>query len=122
MALKKLYLGNTPDREIAAERIKNGQSFSNHTGSLSGQPNPKPWSDRGNLHQDDTEIAIWNQDMMDRETDYVIRSYLTPIAWHRKTRGWFVSEQFHSTTTSKHYGIARMIIDRYDDLLRAVAQ
>lgn len=114
MALKKLALGNTSGRAVAAQRIRDEQAFSNHGGTLTGQPHPKPWSDRGSLYLDDREIAIWNQDMGMRSITYVIRSYLTPIAWHRDGRGWFFSTQHHSVSTSRHQTLAQLIVDQCD--------
>lgn len=44
------------------------------------------------------------------EVDYIVLSYLTPIAYHTTTDGWIVCKQKHSVTTSKHTGIVRRAI------------
>jgi len=41
------------------------------------------------------------------EIDYVVFSYVTPIAWHVNGKGWVVPDTKYSVTTSKHQGKAR---------------
>jgi hypothetical protein len=36
--------------------------------------------------------------------DYVVYSYITPIAWHVPSQGWIVPDTRYSVTTSKHQG------------------
>jgi hypothetical protein len=38
------------------------------------------------------------------EIDYVIYSYVTPIAWHVSGAGWFRTAAGHSNTTKRHMG------------------
>jgi hypothetical protein len=43
---------------------------------------------------------------------YTVRSYGTPIAWHGE-KGWEMSADKHSATTSRHQGIVRRAL--FDD-------
>src|SRR5664279_4341619 len=93
-ALRNLNLRSSlADRGIAAQRIDNEQAFSNNGGSITGQPWPKPWTERGQLSNDEDEYAIWTEDMADKTIQYVIRSFTTPIAWLRKDIGWYVTDR-----------------------------
>jgi hypothetical protein len=53
--------------------------------------------------------------LYNREIDYVVFSYETPIAWHYMSgssmRSWYISEEKYSVTTSTHQRAVRVAID-----------
>jgi hypothetical protein len=44
--------------------------------------------------------------------DYVVYSYVTPIAWHVSGRGWEMPDEHYSATTSAHQGKIRTAISQ----------
>lgn len=88
----------------AAQCVRDGKPFRNHSGSLSGEPvAPGERVHPGEMPRE----SYWLEQLED--ADYVIRSYSTPIAWRVRGR-WVQPEVRYSVTTSKHQGRAYMIV------------
>lgn len=51
------------------------------------------------------------QDAIHRQqVDYIVWSYVTPIAWHLREGRWIMPDVRYSVTTSKHQSVARGIV------------
>lgn len=88
----------------AQHAIAGKRSFSNPTGTVTGSASSTTYL--GEFPSDDIvsigQIAV---------SDYVIKSYQTPIAWRdRKTQQWNVTEHAHGQSTARHISTARQII------------
>lgn len=95
----------TTTRSIrTAEAIRDREDFRTNTRSFYGEGTGRlsAW-DSGRLSGDD--LMQFRLDMT--FIDYVVWSYVTPIAWHwtnekAGTSGWHVVAQTFSSTTTKH--------------------
>jgi hypothetical protein len=53
-----------------------------------------------------------------QQIDYIVWSYVTPIAWHHRTEGWTIPSTHYSVTTSKHQSVARSIVNNVPTIER----
>lgn len=67
------------------------------------------YHDPGSLS--DEERSWLEHDLATGDIDYVVISYETPIAWHRRERGWYVVNEYFSTTTSRLQNIVRSVAE-----------
>ena len=97
---------STRDHVAIAEALDNLRPFTT-SGALHGEPHALVWSQScGRLP------AAEARRFMDRaETiDYVVYSYVTPIAWHDAETGWTVPNVKYSPTTSHHQSTIRAAV------------
>lgn len=91
------------NRQTAGESIVAKEAFD--ASALSGRPY-------------DTDTGYMSPDQAARyrsaNPTYTVRSYSTPIAWHGD-KGWEMSTDKHSPTTSRHQGIVRNAIGHFMD-------
>lgn len=108
--LLRLPLNNSiAARCDASEAVQRDLPFSNTAKSLQGVPGGAVYL--GQLPQEYRASAL--------AADYVIYSYLTPIAWLTAQGFWVMPETRYSATTSKHQTITAGIIHRAKGLVES---
>lgn len=50
-----------------------------------------------------------------KDSDYVVFSYATPIAWYKQSK-WFIPALKYSTTTSKHQSFVQRALSTQDEV------
>ena len=96
-------------RKNAIGKIAKMEEFDGNSmcGRLVTSAAPNPYS----LGLMDGEVRDrWYADVASEQITYVVFSYATPIAWHRKDTGWTVPSQKYSATTSRHQSIVQMAV------------
>jgi hypothetical protein len=95
-------------RKTAGEHIVNKEAFD--ASALTGRPYD---TDTGRMSPGEA------QRYKEAKPNYTVRSYSTPIAWHGE-KGWEMSSDKHSATTSQHQGIVRRaLFDQGHDSARS---
>lgn len=96
-------------RKNAIGKIANREEFQGNSlcgrNTTSRPPNPYSLG-----FMDGDTKALWLADVASEQMTYVVFSYATPIAWHRKDTGWTVPLTKYSKTTSTHQHIVRMAV------------
>lgn len=106
--------GTWRDRESLYTAIFSGDNFD--SGHMHGR---KISPDYPSTMHDDFGVLDkeWREKIVRDQPDYIVYSYLTPIAWHYMARDddrydgerhmWVIPEERYSNTTSRHQGFAR---------------
>lgn len=96
-------------RKNAIGKIANREEFQGNTlcGRKVTSAAPNPY---GLGRMDGDAKALWFADVVSEQITYVVFSYATPIAWHRKDTGWTIPSTKYSKTTSTHQHIVRMAV------------
>ncbi len=97
-----------------AARYIGVSAFASHTGALSG----RPVDFAAGYHYDGTGVlpAEWRELYRASRIDFVVWSYVTPIAWRLADGTWIVPAVRYSVTTSKHQGIVRRTVGDWTDI------
>jgi hypothetical protein len=82
----------------AAQLIQDGEPFNNAGKSFTGVT--RHYYGPGRMCAESAEL--FNSHLRNRQVDYVMRSYATPVAYHLTTGAWIVPTDTYSVTTAKH--------------------
>lgn len=98
--------------ETARTYISNMEDFANKNETFSGYspahaPHGKYYTGRLN----DEAAETLKQMVRDDEIDFIVYSYVTPIAWHSRKHGWFEVKQKFTMTTSKQQSVVRRAVN-----------